>query len=103
MKKKKKEKYINEMSHIDTEKYLGQIISSDSKNTYNIESLRNKGIGIQNKIVDMLERMPGGPFHFEIAVILRNALSISSILSNLEVWYGLTKLEAGQLEQTDEM
>ena len=51
----------------------------------------------------MLERMPGGPFHFEIAVILRNALSISSILSNLEVWYGLTKLEAGQLEQTDEM
>ena len=51
----------------------------------------------------MLERMPGGPFHFEIAVILRNALLISSILSNSEVWYGLTKLEAEQLEQTDEM
>ena len=94
---------MNEMSHIDSEKYLGQIISSDSKNTFNIEQLRNKGIGIQNKIVDMLERMPGGPFHFEIAVILRNALLISSILSNSEVWYGLTQLEAEQLEQIDEM
>ena len=94
---------MNELSHIDTEKYLGQVISSDSKNTYNIEQLRNKGIGIQNKIITMLERMPGGPYHFEIAVILRNALLISSILSNSEVWYGLTKLEIEQLEQIDEM
>ena len=94
---------MNEMSHIEYEKYLGQVISSHSKNTYNIEQLRNKGIGIQNKINEMLERIPGGPFNFEIAVVLRNALLISSILSNSEVWYGLTKLEAEQLEQIDEM
>ena len=54
-------------------------------------------------MINMLERMPGGPFHFEMAVILRNALLISSILSNSEVWYGLTKVEAEQLEQIDEM
>ena len=94
---------MNEMSHINYEKYLGQVISSDSKNTYNIEQLRNKGIGIQNNIIEMLERMPGGQFHFKIAVILRNSLLISSILSNSEVWYGLTKEEAKQLEQVDEM
>ena len=46
---------MNEMSHIEYEKYLGQVISSDSKNTYNIEQLQNKGIGIQNKINEMLE------------------------------------------------
>ena len=57
---------MNEMSHIDTEKYLGQVISSDSKNVNNIEQLRNKGIGIQNKIIEMLERMPGGPYYFEM-------------------------------------
>ena len=34
----------------------------------------------KNKKVDMLERMPGGPFYFEIAMILRNTLLISSIL-----------------------
>ena len=28
---------------------------------------------------------------------------ISSILSNSEVWYGVTKIEIEQLEQTDEM
>ena len=89
---------MNEISHINYEKYLGQVISSDSKNTHNIEQLRNKGIGIQNNIIEMLERMPGGEFHFQIAVILRNSLLISSILSNSEVWYGLTKEEAKQLE-----
>ena len=51
----------------------------------------------------MLEKIPGGHFHFEIAVILRNALLISSVLSNSEVWYGLTKYDTGLLEQLDEM
>ena len=36
------------MSTEGVEKYLGQIISSDSTNSCNIDSLRNKGIGIQN-------------------------------------------------------
>ena len=61
-----------EVSHISSEKYLGQVISSDSKNTRNIEKIRNKGIGIQNRVIQMLEAMPGGQFHFEIAVLLRN-------------------------------
>ena len=36
-----------ELSHMSSEKYLGQVISSDGKNTRNIEKIRNKGIGIQ--------------------------------------------------------
>ena len=51
----------------------------------------------------MLEKMPGGVFHFEIAEISRNALLSSSILSHSEVWYGVTKIEVEQLEQIDEM
>ena len=94
---------INEVSHTDSEKYLGEFISSDGKNTININNLRNKGIGIQNKIIQMLDKMPGGVFHFEIAEILRNALLISSIISNSETWYGLTQIETDQLEQIDEM
>ena len=94
---------MKEVSHIDSEKYLGQVISSDSKNTININNQRNKGIGIQNKIIQMLDKMPGGVFHFDIAEILRNALLISSMLSNSETWYGLTQLEKDQLEQIDEM
>ena len=94
---------MKEISHIDSERYLGQVISSDSKNTININLLRNKGIGIQNKIIQMLEKMPKGIFHFEIAEILRNVLLISSVLSNSEVWYGVSKTETEQLEQLDEM
>ena len=38
-----------------------------------------------------------------LAVILRNSLLISSMLSNSEVWYGLTKKDTDLLEQIDEM
>ena len=51
----------------------------------------------------MLEKIPGGHYHFEIAVVLQNALLISSVLSNSEVWYGLTKHDRELLEQVDEM
>ena len=91
------------MSAEGVEKYLGQIISSDSTNTSNIEFLRNKGIGISNKIVQTLSAVSAGKFHFEMAVILRNAYLISSILSSSEVWYGVTQAEIVKLEQIDEM
>ena len=38
-----------EISHPDSEKYLGQILSADGKNTKNIEKMRNKGIGIKKQ------------------------------------------------------
>ena len=94
---------MKEMSHIESERYLGQILSSDSKNTKNISNQRNLGIGIQNRIIQMLEKMSGGAFHFEIFEILRNALLISSILSNSKAWYGVTQSDTDQLEQVDEM
>ena len=64
------------MSAEGVEKYLGQIISSDSTNSCNIESLRNKGIGIQNKIMKTLSAVSAGKYHFEMALILRNSYLI---------------------------
>ena len=40
---------MKEISHLDSEKYLGQILSSDSTNIKNIIKLRNKGIGIKKQ------------------------------------------------------
>ena len=70
-----KESYDEEhvMSAEGVEKYLGQILSSDSTNTKNIENIRNKGIGIQNKITQILPAVSAGKYHFEMAVILRNS------------------------------
>ena len=38
-----------EVSHMNEEKYLGQIISSNGTNTKNIENHANKCIGLVNK------------------------------------------------------
>lgn len=94
---------MKEISHLDSDKYLGQVLSSDSKNSENITKLRNKGIGIKNKIVNILTNIPGGPFHFETAMIFRSAYLLSSILSNSEVWYSVTKHEIEVLDKLDEM
>ena len=91
------------MSTEGVEKYLGQTISSDSTNTLNIEALRNKGVGIQNKIVTILNTISAGKFHFEVAVILRNSYLISSILKSSEVWYIVTIEEIARLEQVYDM
>ena len=51
---------LMELSNVDSEKYLAQILSSDGTNTKNIQKIKNKGIGIQNKIIQMLDHMPAG-------------------------------------------
>ena len=93
------EEDIQEAEHT---KYLGQIISSNGTNTKNIENRANKGIGLVNKIQTTLIITPGGKYHFELAVILRNAILISSILSCSETWYSIQEVEYRKLEQIDE-
>ena len=93
---------MKEISHLESERYLGQILSSDSKNSKNISKLRNKGFGIKNKIVSILSNIPGGQHHFELAMVYRSAYLLSSILSNSEVWYGATNADIDLLEQLDE-
>ena len=44
-----------EISHLGSEKYLGQKKSADGRNTSNIEKIKNKGISIQNKMIQMLD------------------------------------------------
>ena len=92
-----------EIIQTDNTKYLGQIISNDGTNTKNIENRAQKGIGLVNKIGTTLTNTPGGKYHFELAVLMRNAILISSILSCSEIWYNISEWEYRKLEQTDEM
>ena len=84
------------MEETSKEKYLGKIITNDGSNTANIKCRARKGIEMSNKIQRILENNPGGNFHFEIALMMRNALSCS------EVWYNVLETEVRKLEQTDE-
>ena len=72
------------------EKYLGDVISTDGRNLKNIKARVNKGKGITTKIMTLLDGIPLGGFYFEIAVIFRNSLLVSSMLFNSEAWYNVT-------------
>ena len=50
-----------------------------------------------------LEGIPFGKFYFEIAIILRNTLMLSSILFNSEAWYNVSKAELDLIESVDLM
>ena len=94
---------MKEISHLGSEKYLGQILSSDSKNTENIFKLRNKGIGIKDKIINILNNIPGGVYHFEVAMIFRASYLLSSMLSKFRSMVWSNKGEIELLEQVIKM
>jgi hypothetical protein len=93
---------LHEMETVDKEKYLGDIISNDGKNTKNIAARKNRGTGIVNQIMSILEDICFGKHHFKVAMVLRGALLISSLLTNSEAWYNLSTAEIEELERVDE-
>ena len=50
----------------------------------------------------ILEEICFGKYHFQVAMILRNSLLISSLLTNAEAWYNLSNAEVTDLEKVDE-
>ena len=83
------------------EKYLGDILSTDGKNIKNVKSRILKGKGIISRILTILDGIPFGQFYFEVAILLRNSLLVTSMLCNTEAWYNVTKTELNLLETID--
>ena len=92
----------HKMEVIGKDKYLGDVISTTGKNTDNVIARKEKSNGIVKQIIAILEDICFGPFHFEVAVILRDSLFLSSVLVNSEAWYDLTDADIEVLEQADE-
>ena len=82
-------------------KYLGDIIATDGTNVKNVKNRKAKASGAVKQILSILDEICVGPFFFEIAMVLRNSLLVSSLLTNSEAWYGLTKQEIDTLESAD--
>ena len=82
---------------------MGDIVSKDGRNIKNVKARINKGRGIISKIMSILETIPLGRHYLEIAVVLRNSLLTSSMLSNTESWYNITIAEMNLFETIDEM
>ena len=95
-----KEEYHGETGIIESEdeKYIGDIISKNAKNAKNISAQKCKSIGISRKIMSSLQDIYFGKFNFEVAILMRNSLMISSLLTNSEAWYNLTEADLRNLE-----
>ena len=83
--------------------YLGDIVRADGKNSSNIKSRVNKGMGIITEIMDILNCVSFGHKYFEIATTLREARLLNGILTNADVWYSIQKSEIDELEDVDKM
>ena len=85
------------------ERYVGDIVSNDGKHSTNIASRRSKGIGICNEITTILNSLCLGPHHFQMAMVLRQTMLITVLLTNSDTWLRLTKENIKKLESVDEM
>ena len=91
------------MECVESDTYLGDVISATGSNTQNIKSRILKGKGILAQIRKYLETVSFGAHYFKIALLLRESLFLNSILTNSESWYGLTNSQITELENLDLM
>ena len=54
-------------------------------------------------MIKKLKGIPFGKYYFEVAMILRISLLVSSVLCNSEAWYNVTDAELDYLETVDLM
>ena len=89
------------METVQSDVYLGDMISADGSNTANIKARVSKGNGILSQIRNYLETVSFGAHYFKIALLLRESLLLNGILTNCDSWYGLTESEILDLESLD--
>ena len=79
-----------EKMQVKTEQmYLGDVISADGRQHHNVQQRKNKGLGSISQIMQILETVFFGKYHFEVAMILRSSMLLSALLLNSEAWVNL--------------
>ena len=92
-----------EMEIVDKEKYVGDIVTGDGKHTKNIDARRSKGMGVISEILSILDGLCLGRHYYDTALMMRQAMLLSVLLTNSETWLRLTKKDMGKLEAIDRM
>ena len=91
----------NSMKSSETEKYLGDLISTELNNKKIISDRKNKGIGYNAQIMSLLNDISLGSHYFDIGKVLREAMLINGMLFNADAWYDLTLQDISALEIID--
>ena len=90
------------VEEVSEDSYLGELVSSNSKIDKNIEKRVSRGISAGNAIIEILNETVFGNYDFEVFVVLRNSLLLSTLISNGESWNNIMTKHIQDLEQTDE-
>ena len=91
------------MNLISHDTYLGDIIMSNGSNELNIQARASKGQGKVTDIMNILEKVTLGSHFFKVAKLLRESIFLNGILTNSEVWYGVSQKQVDQLEFVDKL
>ena len=91
------------MESVDRERYLGDILSNNSKINDNIQDRQKKGMGYVNQILSMLKEISFGVYYFSMAMMFRTTILINGMLCSSEALYGITNPHIAQLESVDSM
>ena len=62
-----------------------------------------KATGITSQINSMLNSITLGSYHYDIALVLRDALFVNSIMSNSEVWHNVQLKHTQAFEKSDQI
>ena len=66
------------MEKVSSDKYLGDILSSDGRNSINMKERIGKGIGIISEIMSIMDTISFGFKYFRMLILLREAMFCSS-------------------------
>ena len=91
------------MKNVDEKKYLGNIISSNTKNKLNIIDRTNKAVGNVNRIITALHERPYGRYTYRAARIMREAMMMGPMVNNSETWFNITQDDLNTLSKPDTM
>ena len=64
---------------------------------------KNNALGVITQITQILDSVLFGKYYFEVAMVLRSSLLLSSLLLNSEAWVNLSDKDIRALERTDEI
>ena len=90
------------IEQVQTQKYLGFVLSSTGENMANINAIKKKSIGLLKTALNKLNSLNLKYYYFECSVIILNVMLRSSILYASEVYYNLKENEIRQLERIEE-
>ena len=90
-----------QMLRTDTQKYLGDLISSSGNCDENIKDRCKTGFKAISQMKSLVREVSLGRISIQVGLIMRNSIFVSKMLLNSEVWHSVSKKQIEQLEVID--